>query len=407
MLPRNKKGFTLIELLVVIGILAIIVSVVLIAINPSEQLGRASDVSAKAVAQEYINSSIQQYTTSKSLPWDSDPACQAELNTGETLADMPACTRALINDEKLEANFNSSPHLKEIHLTKCGNSAVLCYSPKSKIEYEQSETKYNKFGVSQPGCPGHGGASDQCYWCRPILNDPQCLTSPTPTPTLAPTDTPTPTSTPTPIPTNTPTPTITPTPIPSYQVGGYDLISTKLFQTYAVFVFDRPSFVSSWYFVVVSTDPTFPKDYTKTDQYFAPVSTPQFGTLTSPSHRAYSLFSDKLVGFQSLPHNWVFYQCGRTLYWKVVDYPVRTQESQVYSNVIDCTTKVGAFSTTGAAPLNWYIYYNYINADGSVREGQPYNATMDQNSDGKIDWVDYIIISMNTKMRAGGWAPPE
>src|SRR6266403_1084739 len=164
MLADKQRGFTLIELLVVIGILAVLLSVVLIAINPFEQLSRSSDVSAKAVAQEFVKASVQEYTSNKSLPWDSDPSCQAELQgAGKALADMPACTHALINDAKLESDYNSSPEVKKIYLTKCGKSAVLCYSPKSKIEYEQAETKYNKFGVSQPGCPGHGGASEECY----------------------------------------------------------------------------------------------------------------------------------------------------------------------------------------------------------------------------------------------------
>ncbi len=48
----NKKGFTLIELLVVIGILAVLLTIVLIAINPARQFSqsnntkRASDVNA-------------------------------------------------------------------------------------------------------------------------------------------------------------------------------------------------------------------------------------------------------------------------------------------------------------------------------------------------------------------------
>jgi prepilin-type N-terminal cleavage/methylation domain-containing protein len=46
--PRTQKGFTLIELIVTIAILAIILTIVVVAINPAEQLSRSRD--AKRVA---------------------------------------------------------------------------------------------------------------------------------------------------------------------------------------------------------------------------------------------------------------------------------------------------------------------------------------------------------------------
>lgn len=95
MLGKVRKGFTLIELLVVVGILAVLLAVVIIAVNPSEQLSKANDVSIKTVAKDFVQAGISFYAEENELPWDSDHACQAELAAGETLADMPSSGHAL------------------------------------------------------------------------------------------------------------------------------------------------------------------------------------------------------------------------------------------------------------------------------------------------------------------------
>jgi prepilin-type N-terminal cleavage/methylation domain-containing protein len=45
---KSKKGFTLIELLVVIGILAVLLAITLIAVNPGQQLQQADDTKRKS-----------------------------------------------------------------------------------------------------------------------------------------------------------------------------------------------------------------------------------------------------------------------------------------------------------------------------------------------------------------------
>lgn len=63
--PR-KNGFTLIELLIVMAVLGVLASIVLIAINPAEQLAKARDAGRlQAVAQ--LGHAIQAYYTSQGV----------------------------------------------------------------------------------------------------------------------------------------------------------------------------------------------------------------------------------------------------------------------------------------------------------------------------------------------------
>src|SRR5579863_4008701 len=60
---KSPKGFTLIELLVVIGILAILLAITLIAINPARQFGQANDTKRRSDINAILNA-IGQYEAS-------------------------------------------------------------------------------------------------------------------------------------------------------------------------------------------------------------------------------------------------------------------------------------------------------------------------------------------------------
>src|SRR3989344_5237794 len=66
---NNQKGFTLIELLVVIGILAILLAITLIAINPAKQFAQANNTKRSSDVNAILNAVNQYMADNKgSLP---------------------------------------------------------------------------------------------------------------------------------------------------------------------------------------------------------------------------------------------------------------------------------------------------------------------------------------------------
>ncbi|SRR5258708_9356426 len=92
---KTQKGFTLIELLVVIGILAILLAITLIAINPARQFGQANDTKRRSDANAILNA-IGQYSASNSGNLPGELVTASSSATEINSANFPNMCSALV-----------------------------------------------------------------------------------------------------------------------------------------------------------------------------------------------------------------------------------------------------------------------------------------------------------------------
>ena len=169
LLKKVKTGFTLVELLVVLGILAVMLALVLIAINPLEMLNKTQDVAVQQVTKDFASATKYFYATEKTTPWEKNTSCRDELATKDTVSQMPSCVQELTKGGDLQTKAVNSDEAKDIFMTECSGSVALCYKPKSSTYRNDSNAKYGRNGALNPECPG----GDNCYTCEFTTNEAQ------------------------------------------------------------------------------------------------------------------------------------------------------------------------------------------------------------------------------------------
>lgn len=134
-MTRNNKGFTLIELLVVIAIIGVLVTIVVVAINPvklindSKDAKRRGDVNQiKTALQSYYNDQKSYPTTATSIPfgavWTVSGVTymrQVPNDTGGsyTYTGVGTCATTC-TDYQITANLNTRTTSDTNSLNKCG-----------------------------------------------------------------------------------------------------------------------------------------------------------------------------------------------------------------------------------------------------------------------------------------------
>ena len=83
---KSNKGFTLIELLIVVVIIGILSVAVLSAINPIEQINKATDQGKKSDSAELLNALERYFVTFQKYPWDKVTGATIPTTTTPTTA---------------------------------------------------------------------------------------------------------------------------------------------------------------------------------------------------------------------------------------------------------------------------------------------------------------------------------
>ena len=140
-MKTSRKGFTLIELLLVIGIIAILAAIVIVAINPTRQLGQARNAQRNSDINTILNA-VWQYAIDNNGTMPSDLAGTTSIDSTWRMLgnDVGGC--GVVDDQTGAENY-------------CADGGS--YDPAANCFMPQGLT--GTYIVNMPGDPRYGTAS--------------------------------------------------------------------------------------------------------------------------------------------------------------------------------------------------------------------------------------------------------
>lgn len=199
-MSKQSRGFTLIELLVVIGVLGILATGLLAAVDPFEQLKKARDANYRNAAIETLNAFTRYYATHGYFPWNVPVGVTVPTGCGSTTTSDPAyylipansiggtavvdarttlancITNSLIADGELKSTYVSGLQASLWVSSGSKTQIRVCFAPEGKALRRDASTSYlmNNTGAvktiaaatgTPPTCPDSTAANDLCMQC--------------------------------------------------------------------------------------------------------------------------------------------------------------------------------------------------------------------------------------------------
>ncbi|MDO8452910.1 MAG: type II secretion system protein [bacterium] len=180
------RGFTLIELLIVIAVIGILMTAVLSAINPVEQLRKGTDTRKRSDAAEFLTALERYYTTFQCYSWQmtaagtcntllvSSPTQMSTMMGGTAGCGMVSCTiNELLAKNEIKKEFlarGTNGGFTTQYVTQDSEELLhVCFVPESKTFQAQATTR----GLQRDGSTGScttnfdTPSTQTCHTCLP------------------------------------------------------------------------------------------------------------------------------------------------------------------------------------------------------------------------------------------------